>query len=221
MADVYAAMDQFAGVENAGPIAGLASARERSSDRRLLRDARRGSAEAVDALIERHWDRAHRLAYGILGDAHAAEDVTQEAMLSIVGSLGRFDPYRPFAPWFHTVVSNRALDWARANARRAESPTDPLSVDSGFGELADSGADGSGGLGAGERCSRAEGADPALEAALAKLSPEHRTVVLLRFVAGYGPKQIGQILGVPTGTIGSRLRRALDQLRSELEVEDE
>ena len=62
--------------------------------------------------------------------------------------------------------------------------------------------------------------DPDLEKALAVLSPEHRAAIVLRYVAGYGPKQIGQILGVPTGTVGSRLRRALDQLRSELEDRD-
>lgn len=66
----------------------------------------------------------------------------------------------------------------------------------------------------------AAGSDPVLQAALAALSPEHRAVVVLRFVAGYGPKQIGEVLGVPTGTVGSRLRRALDQLRTELEVEN-
>jgi RNA polymerase sigma-70 factor, ECF subfamily len=169
----------------------------------LLRDARRGKPEAVEALIERHWGRAHRIAYGILGDAHAAEDVTQEAMLSIVKNIGRFDPYRPFGPWLHTVVSNRALDFARARARRAELTTDRAP------ELAD-GED-----------PVLTSSDPALAAALAGLTPEHRAVIVLRFVAGYGPKQIGEVLGVPTGTVGSRLRRALDQLRTDLEAGNE
>jgi RNA polymerase sigma-70 factor, ECF subfamily len=195
-------MNEFVTTEGAIPFAPSASGRERCSDRRLLREVRRGSREAIEALIERHWDRAHRIAHGILGDAHAAEDVTQEAMLSILGSVGRLDPYRPFGPWLHTVVSNRALDWARARSRRAELPIEARPIEAGA-EAPDLG-----------------GADPALQAALATLTPEHRAVVVLRFVAGYGPKQIGAILGVPIGTVGSRLRRALDQLRTELEAED-
>lgn len=195
-------MNEFAEVAEVVPVAVPGGRDQGISDRKLLRDARRGKPDAVEALIERHWGRAHRIAYGILGDAHAAEDVTQEAMLSIVNNIGRFDPYRPFAPWLHTVVSNRALDFARARARRAELTTDRAP------ELAD-----------GEDPALAS-SDPALEEALAGLTPEHRAVIVLRFVAGYGPKQIGEVLGVPTGTVGSRLRRALDQLRTDLEVDD-
>jgi RNA polymerase sigma-70 factor (ECF subfamily) len=184
----------------------------------MLRAARGGSAEAVEALIERHWNQAHRIAYGILGDAHAAEDVTQEAMLSVLGSIGRFDPYRPFNPWLHRIVSNRALDWARARARQAEVSFDPPRADDGSGrfdegEVAEM-------VPTAEDPAQVVGLDPALEAALAALSLEHRAVIVLRFVAGYGPKETGRVLGIPTGTVGSRLRRALDQLRIELEVEN-
>jgi RNA polymerase sigma-70 factor, ECF subfamily len=184
------------------------------SDRRLLQAVRRGDPDAVEALIERHWDRAHRIAYGILGDTHWAEDVTQEAMLSVIGNIGRFDPYRPFGPWLHKVVSNRALDWARARARRAE-----VSASGEMHHLVEFHADRAAAIA--EQDPFPSSSDPDLDAALAALTPEHRAVIVLRFVAGYGPKQIGQVLGVPTGTVGSRLRRALDQLRTELEVDRE
>lgn len=183
------------------------------SDRRLLQAVRRGDPDAVEALIERHWDRAHRIAYGILGDTHWAEDVTQEAMLSVIGNIGRFDPYRPFGPWLHKVVSNRALDWARARARRAEVSASEMQ------DLFDLPSHRA--VPVAEQDPFPGSSDPELDAALAALTPEHRAVIVLRFVAGYGPKQIGQVLGVPTGTVGSRLRRALDQLRTELEVDRE
>jgi RNA polymerase sigma-70 factor (ECF subfamily) len=173
------------------------------SDRRLLGDARRGSREAIEALVERHWDRAHRIAYGLLGDAHAAEDVTQEAMLSVVGGIGRFDVLRPFEPWLHRVVTNRALDWARSRSRRPEVPVAP--GDSGPLE---------------SRPEPGSGGDTGLEAALDELSEEQRAVVVLRYVGGYGPDEIGRMLGIPRGTVGSRLRRALDQLREEMEESD-
>lgn len=180
------------------------------SDRQLIRRARDGSREAVEALIDRHWDRAHRIAYGVVGDSQAAEDVTQDAMLSLTANIGRFDPYRPFAPWLHTIVANRARDWIRAQARRAEVSVDPLDPDD----------EQPGRKVPPEDDSMPLSTDPDLEKALSALSPEHRAAIVLRYVAGYGPKQIGRILGVPTGTVGSRLRRALDQLRAELEDQD-
>lgn len=200
-------MTEIAQVGATGARAAASGAGE-GSDRRLLREARRGSATAAEALVARHWERAHRIAYGVLGDAHAAEDVTQEAMLSLLGGLGRFDPYRPFAPWLHRIVTNRALDWARARARRPEVPTAAASLEVAATALPGAGP-------AGEA-----GADPGLEAALATLTPEQRALVVLRFVGGYGPKEIARALGIPTGTVGSRLRRALDQLRTEMEAGD-
>jgi RNA polymerase sigma-70 factor, ECF subfamily len=174
------------------------------SDRRLLRAARRGSPGAVEALVERHWARAHRIAYGVLGDAHAAEDVTQEAMLSIVGGIGGVDLRRPFEPWLHRIVVNRALDWSRSRARRPEVRL-PAGVQIGSGE---------------PEPAPPQSLDAELEAALAELSPEHRAVVVLRYIGGYGPEEIGKLLEMPRGTVGSRLRRALDQLRAGLEEED-
>ncbi len=198
-------MDDSVGIEEGTTASAVLGFAGRGPERRLLQRARRGSGEAVEALIERHWDRAHRIAYGIVGDPHAAEDVTQEAMLSVLRNVGRLDPHRPFAPWLHKVVTNRALDWARARARRLELSVDPTMP---------------GGLESTEPVLGEVGADPELQAALATLAPEHRAVIVLRFVAGHGPKQIGELLGVPTGTVGSRLRRALDQLRAQMEVDD-
>jgi RNA polymerase sigma-70 factor, ECF subfamily len=166
--------------------------RERS-DRDLLRAVRGGSDVAAEVLVERHWHRAYRIAYGILGDAHFAEDVTQEAMLSLLASVGRFDGRRPFEPWLHRIVTNRALDWLRQRNRRAE--VAPLVA---------------------PRASE-PAADPALAAALSSLSPDHRAVVVLRHLGGYGTNEIARMLGLRRGTVGSRLRRGLDQLRVQLE----
>jgi DNA-directed RNA polymerase specialized sigma24 family protein len=113
-------MNEFA---EAAPIAVRVPVRggEGVSDRELLKAARQGRPEAAEALIERHWDRAHRIANGILGDARWADDVTHEAIHSILCSVGPLDPYRPFAPRLRRVVSRRARGWARVRARRASS----------------------------------------------------------------------------------------------------
>lgn len=183
-------------LEPAPPLAIPGRSRRERSDHELIREARAGSADAAEALIERHWHSAYRIAYAILGDAHLAEDVTQEAMLSLLASVGRFDGRRAFEPWLHRIVSNRALDWLRVRSRRAEVPS--IVVPS----LSESPA------------------DPALSNALALLSPDQRAVVVLRHVGGYGTNEIARMLGLRRGTVGSRLRRGLDQLRAQLEEED-
>jgi RNA polymerase sigma-70 factor (ECF subfamily) len=81
--------------------------------------ARRERADAVEALIRERWDGAYRAAYLILQDRAAAEDATQEAMLAAVRALDRFDRRRPFRPWLHRIVVNRALDRRRVDVRRA------------------------------------------------------------------------------------------------------
>jgi RNA polymerase sigma-70 factor, ECF subfamily len=166
--------------------------RERT-DTELVRDIRSGSRDATEAIVARHWDDAYRIAFGILGDAHMAEDVTQEAMVSMLGALGRFDRRRKFAPWLHRIVANRALDAVRARDRRAQLPR----------LVAPSASD--------------RGSDPGLMEALDSLPPDQRAVVVLRHVGGYGTNEIARMLGVRRGTVGSRLRRGLDQLRLELE----
>ncbi|MCW2991834.1 MAG: polymerase, sigma-24 subunit, subfamily, partial [Solirubrobacterales bacterium] len=93
-------------------------------DASLVRAARSGSAEAWGELFERHWTEAFRAAQLIVHDAAAAEDIAQEAFLSALAALDRFDRRRPFAPWLHRIVVNRAIDHARARTRRGELPAD-------------------------------------------------------------------------------------------------
>ena len=64
--------------------------------------------------------RAYRAAYLVVHDGAAAEDIAQESFLAAIRALDRFDRRRPFAPWLHRIVVNRAIDWARARALRAE-----------------------------------------------------------------------------------------------------
>jgi RNA polymerase sigma-70 factor (ECF subfamily) len=163
------------------------------SDGDLVRAVRNGSSAAAEELVARHWDGAYRIAFAILGDPHFAEDVTQEAMVLMLAKLGRFDSRRELRPWLHRIVSNRALDWARSRARREalSRSVAPAASDSG--------------------------GDPELTEALAALPPDQRTVVVLRHIGGYGTNEIARMLGLRRGTVGSRLRRGLDQLRDELE----
>ena len=169
----------------------------RRSDAALVRAAQSGSAEAVDELFRRHWPAAHRAAWLVVHDAAAAEDIAQEAFVSALRALDRFDRRRPLAPWLHRIVVNRAIDFSRARALRPEAPADA------FPEPA-----------------APDGAAPMgdeVVAALADLGPEHRAVVVLRHLLGYTPGEIATMLDLPRGTVNSRLRRALDALALALE----
>ena len=95
-------------------------------DAALINAARSGSEAALAVLFRRHWATAERSAYLICHDRHAAQDIAQDAFLAAVGALERFDARRPFAPWLHRIVVNRAIDWTRMRAARHETPTPTL-----------------------------------------------------------------------------------------------
>ena len=161
-------------------------------ERAWVRGAQAGSVSDLEALFKAHWPRAYRAAYLVVHDAAAAEDIAQEAFLAAVRALDRFDRKRPFGPWLHRIVVNRAIDWARARAFRAEVLDDGLEIP------ADSPAPGA--------------YSDAVVAALADLAPEHRAVIVLRYLLEYTPGEIAEALDLPRGTVNSRLRRGLDRL---------
>jgi RNA polymerase sigma-70 factor, ECF subfamily len=167
-------------------------------DRALVRAAQRGDADALAALFRAHWGMAHRAAYLVVHDAGAAEDIAQEAFLAAIRALDRFDRRRPFAPWLHRIVLNRAIDHARARALRREVA---------MAEPADAAAP------------EEPGRRDELVAALAGLPPDQRAVIVLRHLLEYTPGEIAALLDLPRGTVNSRLRRGLDALARTLEAE--
>ena len=140
-----------------------------------------------------HWPRAFRAAYLVTHDAGAAEDIAQESFLAAIRTLDRFDWRRPFGPWLHRIVVNRAIDWTRARKLRSEV------------ELVDA-------LQAPEI--HVEGSETF--AALARLAPEQRAVIVMRYLLEFTPGEIADALDLPRGTVNSRIRRGLDALWSDL-----
>jgi RNA polymerase sigma-70 factor (ECF subfamily) len=162
-------------------------------ERAWVRGAQAGSASDLEALFRAYWPRAFRAAYLVAHDAAAAEDIAQEAFIAAIRALDRFDRRRPFGPWLHRIVVNRAIDWSRARTLRAESELHEV---------------------AGEQPDHSD-ADR-LAAAIARLPEEQRAVIVLRHLLEYTPGEIADLLELPRGTVNSRLRRGLDALRGEL-----
>jgi RNA polymerase sigma-70 factor, ECF subfamily len=162
-------------------------------ERALVRGAQGGSEAALDELFRLHWSRAHRAAYLVVRDAAAAEDIAQEAFLAAIRNLDRFDRRRPFAPWLHRIVVNRAIDHARARALRAETDLQP-SLEA--------------------PAAAPDAPEPAILTAIGRLPPDQCAVVVLRYLLEYTPGEIATMLNVPRGTVNSRLRRGLDELQA-------
>jgi RNA polymerase sigma-70 factor (ECF subfamily) len=167
------------------------------SERSLIRGALAGSEADLESLFRRHWPRAYRAAFLIVHDHAAAEDIAQEAFVAAIRRLERFDRRRPFAPWLGAIVANRAIDWVRARSSKreiSETGSDyPAPPETPVGRYSEE-----------------------VLAALAALSPEHRAVVVMRYVLEYTPGEIARALELPRGTVNSRLRRGLDVLEARL-----
>jgi RNA polymerase sigma-70 factor (ECF subfamily) len=170
-----------------------------------VRLCRRGDPAGLATLIQLHQRRALRVAVLITRDPLLAEDVVAEAFLTAFRRIGSFDPERPFRPWFHRVVANAALKTLHRRAR--EQTPDP--ADDLFGRLIDPAPDV-------ERCLlRAEDAAE-LSAALARLPARQRAAVVLRYYADLNEAEIAEALGIPRGTVKSRLFNGLARLRTAL-----
>ena len=173
---------------------------DRSDDRKLIRAARGGDLDAAGELFRRYWPAAWRAAYGVTGRRAMADDIAADAFERAFAALGRFDERRPFAPWLHRIVVNRALDLLRSERRLVGGIEPPF-------EAADLAAVGDEG-------------DRALLDAVEALPLQRRVVVVLRYGVGMGPDEIARVLDLPSGTVHSRLARALEQLRGQFEVSD-
>ncbi len=164
------------------------------AERAWILGAQRGSVADFERLFREHWPRAYRAAHLVTGDAAAAEDIAQEAFLAAVRNLDRFDRRRPFAPWLHRIVVNRAIDWTRARKLRAEVELGDWLPGAPAPEL-----------------------DGSALGHIAELAPEHRAVIVLRYILEYTPGEISDLLDLPRGTVNSRLRRGLDRMKEQAE----
>jgi RNA polymerase sigma-70 factor, ECF subfamily len=169
------------------------------SDAQLVSAAARGNRSAAGELFSRHWPSAWRLAWGVTGRRELADDVAQDAFERAFAALTRFDRTRPFAPWLHRIVVNRALDLLRRE-RRLVGLERPDLIDEATRDIA------------------AE--DRALLDAISALSEQRRIVIMLRFGLGYPPAEIAELLNLPVGTVHSRLARGLADLRARQEERD-
>ena len=167
------------------------------SDGELVHAIRGGSTEAANALFERHWPRAWKAAYAVLGERHAADDTAQRAVERAIRHLDQFRTDGSFGAWISRIAANQAIDTLRRSSREEALP-ESLTGPDPYAEII-------------ER--------DALLGAVARLERDRRVVVALRYWCDLDHAEIAAALDVPVGTVSSRLSRALAELREHLGVE--
>ncbi len=162
----------------------------------LLARARRGDRDALEELLRGHWPVAFRVARRLLGRDDDAQDAVQDAMLKLVVHWGEFDGRCGFRTWLLRIVTNAALDLGRKRGRQERfaggsfEVDEPATEEDPLKEL------------------KRQDLRRALDDALAQLSPTIRATFVLFAEAGLSYKEVAEALGVPTGTVMSRLSYA-------------
>jgi len=176
------------------------------SEADLIIDAQRGSEAAWAALVREHQQAVYRLAYLLLGDTTEAEDAAQEAFVRAFQAIDRFDTRLPLRPWLLSITANDARNRRRAIGRYlgavrklVQARPEPVPAIAG-GTIAGLEAE-------------------VLWRAVRRLRPADQEIIYLRYFLDLSEAETSSALGLPSGTVKSRLHRALGRLRAVVERE--
>jgi len=179
-------------------------------ERIFLEAARAGEHGAYGVIVRMYMRRAYYSALQLLRNHEDAEDVSQEAFVRAFRHLGDFDVRRPFYPWFYKILRNLCINQLRKRSRAGVA----ISVDGDEKdrvlELPSTDPDPS------VLAERNETVDR-LWREMGRLSPEHREILLLREVDNLCYREIAEHLGIPAGTVMSRLHAARAELRRRMQ----
>ncbi len=162
--------------------------------------ARAGDVDAFLRLIQPYDRELRAFAFRMLGDRNLMDDVLQDVYLSAFRSIHRFRGEASPRTWLYRIARNRCLDLIRA--RRTHEDIEEYAVTVGSFDSSVAG--------------RLD-----LERALARLTPEHREILMIVDASGFDYQAAAEILGIRLGTVRSRLARARENLRAQMEADDE
>jgi RNA polymerase sigma-70 factor (ECF subfamily) len=184
-----------------------------ADDDRLIAECLKGDPAAFGQLVRRHQDRLFNTVFRLVDNDADAQDVVQEAFISAYQSLESFKGHSEFFTWLYRIAYNTAV-----SLKRKRRVTLSLSVGHG-GEATHEPLDESEVSRPGQGLERIE-EERRIQAALNRLSPEHRMVLILKDMEGQKYEAMADILQVPIGTIRSRLHRARAELRAILQQQE-
>lgn len=182
-----------------------------ASERELIRRAQRGDAESFDQLVEAHYRAVYNTAYRMLDDFHAAADATQVTFLRAFENLPSFRGASALGTWLYRIVMNVCLDELRKRRHQPASliAEDEEEKDPQEREIPDESGDP-------ESLAEQQERQRLVQQAIGRLPEDYRAIIVLYDLRGLSYQQISQVLGVPLGTVKSRLNRARQALREEL-----
>lgn len=171
-------------------------------DELLVLQCQDGDREALETLVGRWQPRLARLAWRLTAEREAAREIVQDSWLAIVRGLRRLDDPARFRTWAYRIVTNKCADWTRRRVVQRGVTKD----------LRDAAA-------SANRSSATNSADEVdrIRGALAKLPDEQRAILSLHYLDEMGVREIARVLGVPEGTVKSRLYHARNGLKQALE----
>ena len=175
----------------------------------LLTRACGGDLDAYEQLVRLHQQIAFRTALVLTRNAADAEDAAQDAFVKAWRALARFDAARPFRPWLLAIVANEARNRRRGAGRR-----EALAIRASD----EPGAGAAGGAGSPEAALLVAERHAALAAALERLDERDRQVIACRYLLELSEAETAAALGCRTGTVKSRLSRALARLRAQPQI---
>ena len=185
-----------------------------TDERRLIAESLQGRTEAFGELVLRYQDRLYHAALRIADTPDDAYDVVQDAFLNAYQSLASFKGDAEFFTWLYRIAFNAAI-----SQKRKRKPTASLDAGRNGKPFADP-VDDSHGITPGDTMEQGE-EEAKLHGAIRKLSTEHRAVLVMKDIDGLKYEEIAEVMGVPIGTVRSRLHRARLDLRNLLILADD
>ena len=176
-------------------------------ERELVLRCQSGDVDAMGALITRYQHWVYNIAYGILGHHQDAEDVAQDAFLSVWENIGKFEYRSRFSTWLYRIVKNKCFNQIDQYQRRK---TDPMEIDDTQPWVPLDTATPE------DEALRSEEKD-IVHTALAKLKDSYREILVLRELRELSYEEISEILDCTLGRVKSRLHEARKALKTELE----
>lgn len=167
----------------------------------LVLRCQQGDGAAFADLVQRWQERLWRHAYRLTANQDAAADIVQDSWMAVVKGIGRLQDADAFPAWMFRIVTNKSRDWVRKQQRRrwlhdllrSRTATLPPAFP------------------------REDVRTDSLQAALAQLSLKQRALITLYYQEGFTTQEVADILGIPRGTVKSRLHHARDKIRRHME----
>ena len=190
---------------------------ELDEDAQLVELIQKGDLGAYRQLVEKYQSRIYSMIAGMVRDREEAHDLTQDAFVKAFRNLDRFRLEASFYTWLYRIAKNLTIDWLRKQKRRRTDEFDEgIAARESGGTIADSHLKES----PGRELERSRLKDRIFDA-METLTPEHRQIILLREVEGFSYKEISDVMGIPEGTVMSRLFYARRKLQGILKADME